>query len=252
MELIPAIDLRGGRCVRLLRGDFAAETVYADDPLEVAAQYRALGARRVHLVDLDGARDGAQANRAVIRRLLAAFDFQWQVGGGVRVLADVRALLDAGAARVVVGSIAVAVPEELLRWADDVGAGAFVLAFDVRLDAQGIPRLATHGWREQTARTLWEALDAYATHGFIDVLCTDVARDGALEGPNDALYAQAGQRYPRLRWQASGGVRDARDLARLRACGVAAAICGRALLEQRIDVKELRPYLPNASSPVST
>lgn len=252
MELIPAIDLRNGRCVRLLKGDFDAETVYCNEPSAVLARYRALGATRVHVVDLDGAREGAQPNRAAIMELAVARDIRLQVGGGLRSLERVRSWLENGIDRAVVGSIAVTNPQEVLRWLRGVDAERLVLALDVRFDRANTPWLTTHGWRETSTTTLWEALDRFAKAGARHVLCTDVDRDGALSGPNYELYAEGVRRFPELSWQASGGVATARDLAALRDCGVAAAISGKALLENKIPVEELKPFLPNASSPVLT
>jgi phosphoribosylformimino-5-aminoimidazole carboxamide ribotide isomerase len=245
MELIPAIDLRGGRCVRLLQGRFDAETVYADDPLEVLETYLGLGARRVHVVDLDGARGGAPENRAAIRRLVeAAPAAALQVGGGVRGRSVAEELLAMGVARVVVGSLAVTRPEEIERWLYELGPERVVLAFDVRLDANGTPRLATHGWEQQTDTCLWDAVERFLKHDLGHVLCTDVARDGALSGPNVALYAEAVRRFPGIAWQASGGVSAAADLGMLAGTGVTSVISGRALLEGRITPEELEPFLP--------
>ena len=247
MLLIPAIDLRGGRCVRLLQGRFDAETVYATDPAEVLERYRALGAKLVHVVDLDGAREGSQGNRAAIGRLAAADpQVAIQVGGGVRSRKVADELLSIGVARVVVGSVAVTQPAEVERWLQDLGPERIVLAFDVRLDDGGTPRLATHGWEQQTEASLWDAVERYAPHGLRHVLCTDVARDGALSGPNVALYTEAVQRFPGIAWQASGGVSTATDLHALAATGVAAVISGRALLEGRLNAEELVPFLPAA------
>ena len=162
MELIPAIDLRDGRCVRLYKGDFAAETVYSDDPQSVLEKYRALGARRVHVVDLDGARDGAQANRAAIVRLAQQRQAALQVGGGLRSLERVRALLSDGVDRAVVGSVAVTAPDQVMAWIRDVDAERLVLALDVRIDASGAPMLTTHGWRETSTVTLWSAVERFA------------------------------------------------------------------------------------------
>jgi phosphoribosylformimino-5-aminoimidazole carboxamide ribotide isomerase len=247
LRLVPAIDLRGGRCVRLYQGRFDAETVYDDDPARVLVRYRELGARYVHVVDLDGARDGSQSNHALIARLVEACpDVRLQVGGGVRTRDVAKSLLDLGVARVVVGSVAVSQPPLVEEWVRDFGADRVVLAFDVRLDAQGTPLLTTHGWADQTDASLWDAVDDYLQHGARHVLCTDVARDGALSGPNLALYEDAVRRYPSVEWQASGGVASGADLRALEATGVAAVISGRALLEERIPVEELRPYLPSA------
>lgn len=247
MQLVPAIDLRGGQCVRLFQGRFDAETVYGNDPGVILDRYRALGARYVHVVDLDGARDGSQGNRAAIAHLATAFaDTAVQVGGGVRTRAVAAELLDLGVRRVVVGSVAVTNPAEVQRWMQEFGPDRIVLAFDVRVDASSTPRLTTHGWESQTETSLWDAVAAYLPHGGTHVLCTDVARDGALSGPNLDLYAEAVRRFPAVQWQASGGVGTGADLVALAATGASAAISGRALLEDRIPIQELVPFLPGA------
>ena len=246
MLLIPSIDLRGGHCVRLLKGDFAAETRYAFEPHELLHRYRQLGASWLHVVDLDGARDGALANRGVIADLASQRAVQLQVGGGVRTLADVAGLLEAGVARVVVGSAAVERTDEVRGWLRQYGAERLCLAFDVRLDASGVPRLRTRGWRQSTEVALWQAVGDFEDAGLRHVLCTDIECDGALQGPNLELYVEAVRRHPAIAWQASGGVAGAADLAALARVGVAAAISGKALLEERIAPGEMRPYLPNA------
>lgn len=246
MRLIPAIDLRDGGCVRLLKGDFAAETRYAVEPLELLARYRGFGADWLHVVDLDGARNGSGANRAVIASLAPAPGIKLQVGGGLRHFEAVQDMLDLGVARAVVGSAALTEPAEVRRWLRHFGADRIALAFDVRLDEADTPCLATHGWLKQSTVPLWEAVAEFVDAGLTHVLCTDVGRDGALTGPNLPLYAEAVRRHPHIAWQASGGIRDARDLQLLAACGAAAAISGKALLEERIPLEELRPFLPNA------
>ena len=248
MELIPAIDLRDGRCVRLLKGDFAAETVYSDDPQSVLDGYRALGARRVHIVDLDGARDGTQPNRPTVLLMAKSSGVKLQVGGGLRTLDRVRALLDVGVERAVIGSVAINSPDEVISWMTEVDPTRIVLALDVRLDTAGVPMLTTHGWQQASGVILWTAVERFLRSGLSHVLCTDVARDGALTGPNFELYAEAVRRFPELQWQASGGVATAHDLVALRECGVAAVISGKALLENKISSQELRPFLPNALS----
>ena len=248
MELIPAIDLKDGRCVRLYKGDFAAETVYSNDPSEILHRYRALGARRIHVVDLDGAKDGTQANRDVIVKLAADPSVKLQVGGGLRSLARVQSLFELGVERAVIGSVAINTPDEVIAWMKQVDPTRIVLALDVRLDEAGTPLLTTHGWQQASGLVLWAAVDRFLRSGLTHVLCTDVARDGALTGPNFELYAEAVRRYPELQWQASGGVATARDLIALRDCGVAAVISGKALLENKIPSQELRPFLPNALS----
>jgi phosphoribosylformimino-5-aminoimidazole carboxamide ribotide isomerase len=246
VQLIPAIDLVDGRCVRLLHGDFAAETRYAVTPEALYASYAALGADWLHLVDLDGARDGTPAQLPLVAALARLGRLKLQVGGGLRDRAAVERTLAAGASRVVIGSLAISDPDLVLAWLRRLGPEAIVLAFDVRLDARGEPRVATHGWREQSSLSLWDAVARFTSAGLRHALCTDVGRDGALTGPNCCLYVDAVRRFPGIAWQASGGVRDAGDLWALRDGGVAAAISGRALLEGRLPAAELKPFLPAA------
>ena len=246
MRLIPAIDLKAGHCVRLLHGDFANETRYGADPQSLLAKYRGWGAGWLHVVDLDGAKDGNLGNRAIIAQLAAQQVVKLQVGGGLRDLAAVTQMLDLGAARVVIGSAAIAHAEQVRAWLEHVGAERMTLAFDVRLDDGGVPRVATHGWQQQSELTLWSALECFSGTALTHVLCTDVARDGALSGPNVELYREAALRHPRIQWQASGGIRDARDLHSLAAAGAAAAISGKALLDELIPFEELQPFLRDA------
>lgn len=252
MLLIPAIDLRNGRCVRLFQGDFGAETRYEHEPHELLLRYREFGASWLHVVDLDGAKDGVLANRAVIIALASQKGVKLQVGGGVRSAAVIDDLLRNRVERVVVGSAAVQRPEEVAGWFTRFGSERICLALDIRIDSGGEPRVRTHGWREGTAISLWEAISRFPTGMVKHVLCTDIERDGAMSGPNLNLYRTAMSRFPRLSWQASGGVRHAADLAALAEIGVTAAVSGKALLEERITPEELRPFLPDASSLAST
>jgi phosphoribosylformimino-5-aminoimidazole carboxamide ribotide isomerase len=252
MELIPAIDLKGGRCVRLFKGDFAAETVYSNEPQTVLERYVALGAARVHIVDLDGAKEGEQPNRDIVMSLAARKRAKLQVGGGLRTLARVKAYLENGIERAVIGSLAVTAPDQVSGWFREVDPERIVLALDVRIDPSGTPLLTTHGWQDTSTTSLWSAVDRYVSHGLTHVLCTDIARDGALSGPNLALYREAVERFPNVSWQASGGVASGADLKALNEVGVAAVISGKAMLENKISLEELRPFLPNASSPAST
>jgi phosphoribosylformimino-5-aminoimidazole carboxamide ribotide isomerase len=246
MRLIPAIDLKAGHCVRLLHGDFANETRYTADPLTLLLKYRDLGADWLHVVDLDGAKDGDLANRAIIFQLAAQKEIQLQVGGGLRNTAAVTQMLDLGAARAVIGSAAVTQPEQVRSWLEHFGPERITVAFDVRLDEAGTPRVATHGWQRQSELSLWSAMANFEGSPLVHVLCTDVGRDGALAGPNVALYNEAVRRHPGIQWQASGGIRDARDLHALRDAGAAAAISGKALLDELIPAEDLQPFLPNA------
>jgi phosphoribosylformimino-5-aminoimidazole carboxamide ribotide isomerase len=246
MRLIPAIDLRAGHCVRLLHGDFSQETRYAAVPEVLLAKYGSWGADWLHVVDLDGAKDGSLGNRASIAQLAAQTGVRLQVGGGLRNTAAVSQMLDLGAARAVIGSAALTEVGEVRSWLEHFGAERIVLAFDVRLDESGTPRVATHGWQRQSELSLWSALENYAGSELTHVLCTDVGRDGAMTGPNVALYAEAVRRHPEIQWQASGGIRDARDLHALADTGAAAAVSGKALLEELIPAEDLQPFLRNA------
>jgi phosphoribosylformimino-5-aminoimidazole carboxamide ribotide isomerase len=232
--------------VRLLRGEFSAETRYRQEPLELLRNYAQAGVRWLHLVDLDGARDGIPGNQAVIRKLCEAQLLHIQLGGGLRTAAAIDAAFDAGVDRVVLGSAAVEHPELLRNVLRQRGADAACLAVDVRVDATGTPRVRTKGWVQEHALSLWELLDTFADTRLQHVLCTDIERDGAMAGPGVALYAAALRRYPRLQWQASGGIRSAADLDQLAAMGLAAAISGKALLEGHLRLEELQPYLPAA------
>ena len=246
MRLIPAIDLRAGYCVRLLHGDFEAETRYPTDPHALLSKYCEVGADWLHIVDLDGARDGSGGNRAIIVELAARKAVNLQVGGGLRNTAALAQMLDAGVARAVVGSAAISQVEQVQAWLAHFGAERLTLAFDVSIDDSGVPKVMTHGWQRQSEYSLWHALDNYSASTPKHVLCTDVGRDGALTGPNVELYREAVRRYPQIEWQASGGIRNAHDLHALSEAGAAAAISGKALLENLIPIEELQPFLPNA------
>lgn len=243
MNVIPAIDLRGGRCVRLYQGEFDRETVYSDTPAEIAGQYADSGATWLHLVDLDGARAGTAGNAALVQRIATETPMKVQVGGGIRDAETVARWLDSGVDRVVVGSVAITDPAEVREWFDRFGSDAIVLALDVRLDDEGNPYVTTHGWQTTTAQTLWAAVDMFLEAGLRHVLCTDVGRDGAMSGPNVDLYKSFVARYPAVELQASGGVRGLDDLLTLRASGSAAAITGRALLDGSLTLEEVRRFL---------
>ena len=243
MRLLPSIDLRDGQCVRLLHGDFDAETRYDITPQALHSRYRALGAQWLHCVDLDGARDGQLANRDLIEAMAADGLPRLQVGGGVRSREIVEDLLQAGIGRVIVGSAAIETPADVARWIEVFGPERIGLAIDVRLDADSVPRVQTRGWQQSTSATLWDTVQQFLSSGLRHVLCTDIARDGALQGPNLELYADCVRRFPAIEWQASGGVRDAQDLEALAEVGVAQAISGKALLERRFDDATLVRWL---------
>jgi len=234
----PALDIRGGRVVRLRQGDYAQETHYGDDPLPRAQAFEAQGARWMHLVDLDAARAGGYTLAPLLAAIRANTGLQVQTGGGVRGRDDVARILDAGASRVVVGSLAVREPEQVIGWLAEFGSERITIALDARQDADGQWQLPVHGWTENAGVTLDALAEHYAQAGLRHLLCTDIARDGMLAGPNLDLYRHLTARLPGVAVQASGGVRDVSDVAAARAAGCAGAVLGKALLEQRMDLGE--------------
>ena len=236
MEILPAIDLRGGHVVRLAQGDYARQTRYPVDPVQLAEQYRAGGAQWLHVVDLDGARAGGLQNLAVVAAL-ARTGLHVQVGGGVRARSDIEALFASGAARVVIGSVAVRDPEKVEKWISTFGADRLCIALDTRRIG-GEWTLPSAGWLKDEPARLDELAPRYAAAGAVHLLCTDIDRDGMMAGPNLELYRRLRERVPAMRIQASGGVRDRADLSQLGETGVAGAILGRCLLEGRISLKD--------------
>lgn len=237
MLIIPAIDLRAGRVVRLKQGDYAQETRYGFDACTLAADYADAGATWLHLVDLDGARSGAFENLRVIEKIAAAERLAVQAGGGVREEDDVQRLLDAGVARVVVGSVAVRAPALVEKWIARHGEDRLCIALDTRCE-DGIWRLPSAGWTQSEGATLDQLAPRYAVAGAKHLLCTDISRDGMLSGPNLDLYAQVQRIAPQLSLIASGGVRDLADVQALRAQGVAGVVLGRSLLEGKFTLAE--------------
>ncbi len=246
MRVIPAIDLQGGKCVRLFQGDFAQSTEYSDDPAAVARQFAKLQTHELHIVDLDGARSGKQENHAIIAAIAAESGMSVQVGGGIRDPDDIATWLDAGVTRCVIGSLAVTEPDAVKSWLVRYGRDHIVLALDANIDKDGNPLITTHGWTRPSNTTVYECIEGYRDLGLRHVLCTDVSRDGALAGPNIDLYANIMMRFPELQLQASGGVRNLQDLEALRERGIPAAITGRALLDGRITPAEVVSFQLNA------
>ena len=236
MIIYPAIDVLDGRVVRLAKGDFDAVTDYGGDPVAAAEAWRAAGADWLHLVDLSGARDGARRQQALVSAITAT-GLKVQTGGGVRSQADVEAILNAGARRVVVGSLAVSDPQTVIGWIGQYGADKIAAAFDVRLDG-GAAYPTLKGWTERAPRTLVELLADYRRAGLAHALVTDVDRDGMLQGPNFALYADLSAIRPDMNWQASGGVSSLDDVKALKAAGLGGVIIGRALFEGQVDLAQ--------------
>lgn len=236
--IIPAIDLIDGKVVRLYQGDYGQKTEYSADPQGRFDDYVAQGATQLHLVDLDGAKDSTKRQLTVIRQLLANTKAPVQIGGGVRTEQDVIDLLDAGANRVVIGSTAVKDPATVAGWVEKYGADKIVLALDVNIDAEGNRKIAVAGWQEDSGVTIEALLAHYLPVGLKHVLCTDISRDGTLQGSNVALYRDLAAQFPQINWQASGGIGGIADIEALKGSGVGGVILGRSLLEGKFTVKE--------------
>jgi phosphoribosylformimino-5-aminoimidazole carboxamide ribotide isomerase len=238
MQLIPAIDLLDGLCVRLLHGDFGQSTHYPLVPAELAQSYADAGAQWLHIVDLAASRDGAAADTSALFKLLGEATQSVQTGGGVRSQKDISDRLEAGAARVVIGSLCVTDTSAIIGWLDGFGAEKVVAALDISMDENGVPWPRIHGWTSRSDRDLWQLLDELAAGGLRHLLCTDISRDGALNGPNLDLYREITSRYPQLQLQASGGVSSLDDLEKLKPTGASGVITGKALLDKRFTVAE--------------
>ena len=246
--IIPAIDLIDGRVVRLHQGDYGAERSYGDDPLDRLQAYEAAGAKLLHIVDLTGAKDPAKRQIPLLRHLLSNLSVPVQTGGGVRSEEDVRALLDAGATRVVVGSTAVRCTEEVLRWMKTFGAERIVLAINERNSRgqRGRRNIAVSGWQEDSGVVIEDLIRVFEPAGLRHVLTTDISRDGTLSGSNAALYADLSKAFPAIGFQASGGIGGLDDIRAVSTTGASGVIVGRALLEGRFTVEEAIECWPNA------
>ncbi len=238
LKLYPAMDLLSGACVRLAQGKFEEKTVYSTNPIEVAERFQQLGARALHVVDLQGAKDPAQRQVSLLRELLQAIEIEVQVGGGVRSLSDAAELVELGARRVVIGSLAVQKPVETEEIIRALGAERITLAVDLTIAGSGEAQVAIRGWQETSTVSLDALLERYCKLGVRHLLCTDIQRDGMMGGPNLTLYTQLVARYPELEIQASGGIRDLRDLRELSAARVPAAILGRSLYQGTLKLDE--------------
>ena len=232
----PALDIRGGRVVRLAQGDYARETQYGDDPLPRALAFAEAGASWMHLVDLDAAKAGGYTLAPLLQAISSGSGLKVQTGGGVRSRDDVARILDAGASRVVVGSLSVREPQTVIGWLSEFGGERITVALDSRQDDRGVWQLPVHGWTENAGVTLDALLPRYVDAGLRHLLCTDIARDGMLSGPNLDLYSHLLGMAPGVSVQASGGVRDLADVRGARLAGCAGAVLGRSLLEGRLDL----------------
>ena len=234
IELIPAIDIINGQCVRLTKGDYQQKTVYSDSPAEVAKGFEQLGFKRLHVVDLDGAKSKHIVNDEVLRLITTGTSLNVDFGGGIKTDDDIRKAFDAGAKMVTIGSIAVQKPELCFEWLDKYGAERIILGADVRHG-----KISINGWKEDSDEDLLPFLRKYIDAGIRHVLCTEISKDGTLAGPAIELYKSIMETYPGLHLIASGGVSSIDDIKALDAAGIPAVVFGKAIYEGRIDLKEL-------------
>ena len=234
IELIPAIDLINGKCVRLTKGDYQQKKVYHENPVEVAIEFERLGFERLHVVDLDGAKSQHIVNIDVLREITDKTSLKVDFGGGIKTNDDIEKAFDNGASMVTIGSIAVKQPELFLEWLDEYGAERMILGADVR---NGM--ISVNGWKEDSTEQLLPFLRKYIIKGVKNVLCTEISKDGTLAGPAIALYQEIMQEYPTLHLIASGGVSSNVDIVALEQAGIPAVVFGKAFYEGRIDIGKL-------------
>lgn len=234
IELIPAIDIIGGKCVRLTKGDYERQTIYNEDPVAQAIEFERLGFQRLHIVDLDGAKASHIVNEDVLRGITEATSLRVDFGGGVKNREDVEKAFAAGADMVTVGSVAVKGPRLFLDWLECYGPDKIILGADVRNG-----RISINGWREDSGEELLPFLAKYVAAGVKNVLCTDISRDGTLSGPAVGIYESVMSEYPQLHLIASGGVGSGADILALAKAGVPAVVFGKAWYEGKIDLKTL-------------
>jgi phosphoribosylformimino-5-aminoimidazole carboxamide ribotide isomerase len=237
MLVIPAIDIIDGKCVRLTQGDYSQKTIYNENPLEVAKAFEAAGLERLHLVDLDGAKAGVVKNWKVLENIAANTSLVIDFGGGIKKEDDLTIVFNSGAALATIGSLAVKNETLFLQWIEKYGANKFLLGADVKDE-----KIAVAGWMETTTFDVYDFIEKYTGHGIEQVFCTDISKDGKLEGPSVTLYKNIIARFPGLHFIASGGVSSVADLQELEKIGCSGAIVGKAIYENRISINELKNF----------
>ena len=234
IELIPAIDIIGGQCVRLTKGDYDQKTVYRDSPAEVAKEFEDLGFKRLHVVDLDGAKSKHIVNDAVLKSITTETNLIVDFGGGIKTDEDIEKAFASGASMVTVGSIAVTHPELFMGWLEEYGAERMILGADVRHG-----KISINGWKEDSEEDLLPFLKKYIDAGVRNVLCTEISKDGTLSGPAIDLYKEIMAAYPELHLIASGGVSSIDDIKALDKAGIPSVVFGKAIYEGKINLNEL-------------
>lgn len=237
MEIIPAIDIIDGKCVRLTQGDYAQKKIYNERPLEVAKEFAGAGLQRLHLVDLDGARERKVKNWKVLEQIATGTDLKIDFGGGINSSDDVRIILNSGAMLATVGSVAVKAEEEFISWIQEYGADKFLLGADVKEE-----KIVVAGWLEKTETWVYDFIEKYLEKKITKVFCTDVSKDGKLEGPSVELYKKIITKFPSLHFIASGGVSELSDLDQLQQAGCSGVIIGKAIYEGRITLDQLSTF----------
>jgi len=238
MTIIPAMDIIDGQCVRLTKGDYNTKKVYDNDPVAVAQRFEDIGVKRLHMVDLDGARTKRVVNQAVLEAVANKTDLDIDFGGGVQSDEDIRIVFDCGAKQVTAGSVSVKDPQLVESWLDRYGSEKLILGADVKER-----KIAISGWQEETSLMIKSFLKEHLARGFKYVICTDISRDGVLEGPAIKLYEELKNEFSSIYLIASGGVGVVDDLSRLADIGADGVIIGKALYEGRIKLEELKPFL---------
>ena len=234
MIIIPAIDIINGKCVRLTKGDYAQQKVYNENPVEVAKQFEAAGIVRLHIVDLDGAKAGKIINLKVLEEIAGATNLIIDFGGGVKNITDVANIFNAGAAMVTIGSLAVKHPELLEEWLMEFGEDKFLIGADVLNE-----KIKISGWLEDGGINIFDFIGKMIALGTNNIFCTDISKDGAMEGPSIELYKKIMQQHPEINLIASGGVSNIDDVMELKTIGCAGVIIGKAIYEGLVSLQDL-------------
>ena len=240
IELVPAIDIIDGKCVRLTKGDYATQKTYNEDPVAVAREFENYGLKRLHIVDLDGARSKHIVNHTVLERIASATNLKIDFGGGIKSDEDLHIAFECGASMVTVGSIAVTQPETFMTWAATYGSERMILGADVK---NGL--ISINGWKEDSGEQLIPFLHNYLDKGIKHVLCTEISKDGMLQGPSFDLYTRLQDSYDKVDFTVSGGISSMKDIEQCHEMGLRKVIVGKAIYENRITLKDIERWLLN-------